>query len=90
MRKRDYLLLIILSLIIIISINNKKNNHIKENHIQIDTILQIKEKDSIVYNLVKQDSIIYLIRKEMKYEIQQTINNTDSIVIEQFKELVSE
>lgn len=90
MRKRDYLLLVVLFLIVIISTNNKKSNYIKEDNIQVDTILQIKEKDSIVYNLVKQDSIIYLIRKEMKYEIEKSIDSTDSIVIEQFKELASE
>lgn len=90
MNKKDILLIALLLLVLLTTVKNAKNNHNTNDNIQIDTILQIKEKDSIVYNLVKQDSIIYLIRKEMKYEIQQTINNTDSIVIEQFKELVSE
>ena len=90
MDKKDIVIIVLFLLILLTTIKNTKNNYNTNDNIKIDTLFIIKEKDSIIYDLVKQDSIIYLIKKEMKYEIEQSINSTDSIAIEHFKELVSE
>ena len=58
--------------------------------IKNDTIYNYIIKDSIKRNIIIQDSIIYVIRKEMIYEIEDIKTYNDSSSIELFKQLTSE
>lgn len=45
--------------------------------------------DSIRYNIIKKDSIIYNLKIQMKYEIDESRNFTDSASIDLFQWLVT-
>lgn len=53
-----------------------------------DSIKQVL--DSIEYNIIYKDSIIYRLKEQMYEEIKQADNDNDTIVINKFFELVSE
>lgn len=55
----------------------------------IDTSYNKVIIDSIIYNINIKDSIITELKKKVKYEVEQAINDNDSIAIEQFKKLTS-
>lgn len=66
-----------------------KIEYIKESY-GIDTIYYKVIKDTIIYNIRIKDSVIYNIKKEMKYEIEKSINYNDSATIQLFNKLSSE
>lgn len=45
--------------------------------------------DSIQYNIIKKDSIIYNLKIQMKYEIDESRNLTDSASVDLFQWLVT-
>lgn len=58
-----------------------------ENIILTDTTYNKVTLDSIKYNIIKKDSTIYKLKKEVRYEIEKALNANDSVAIEQFKSL---
>lgn len=69
---------------------NKNNIHNKEVINKNDTIYNYIIKDSIKKNIIIQDSIIYVIRKEMIYEIEDVKTYDDSSSVELFKQLTAD
>lgn len=67
-------------------------NQIFDNNIvhQPDTIYNRIVLDSIEYNIIKKDSIIYKIKEDAKQEIDYAINANDSVTVMLFQKLVSE
>lgn len=55
----------------------------------IDTTYNTITLDSIQYNIIRKDSIIKIIKREMTNEINKAINADDSTAVEQFKHLAS-
>lgn len=66
-----------------------KTNDELSKKIIIDTTYNTITLDSIQYNIIKKDSMIKIIKREMTNEIDKAINADDSTVIEQFKHLAS-
>lgn len=89
---KKVLVIIILCLIVLVLIlckvvvNSRSNLPIDE----CDTIINTIRIDSIEYNIIKKDTIIYNIKKIQKHEIEKTKYITDSASVELFKQLVSE
>ena len=84
---------IILLSVIIFSIGYflGKNKIINNNDIQQpDTTYNRIILDSIEYNIIKKDSIIYKIKEDAKQEIDYAINANDSVTVILFQKLVSE
>lgn len=68
-----------------------KNKIINNNDIQQpDTTYNRIILDSIEYNIIKKDSIIYKIKEDAKQEIDYAINANDSVTVMLFQKLVSE
>ena len=61
---------------------NKQENTITENYKH--------QLDSIKYNIIIKDTIIYRIQEEMKNEVKQVQQFTDTASVNKFYELVSE
>lgn len=80
---------IMLVLLASILVNKKPNNNNKPIN-KTDTIYNYIIKDSIKRNIIIKDSIVYNIRKEMIYEIENIKNYSNDSSIELFKELTSE
>lgn len=55
----------------------------------VDTTYNKVVLDSIEYNIIKRDSVIYEIQKKMKYEIEKSFLINDSSAVELFKKLAS-
>lgn len=70
----------------------KKNHNIPDIKIETPSIIDsIKPKlDSIEYNIIIKDSIIYNIKEEMKNEVDKIQHITDSASVNEFYKLVSE
>ena len=70
----------------------KKNHPVTDFNIPEHTVIDsIKPKlDSIEYNIIKKDSVIYNIKEEMKNEIGQSEQLTDTATVNEFYKLVSE
>ena len=66
-----------------------KIEYVKSNY-GIDTLYYKVFKDTIIYNIKKQDSIVYVIKKQMKYEIEEVSNYNDSCAVELFNKLSRE
>ena len=58
-----------------------------ENIIKPDTTYNKVVLDSIEYNITKKDSVIYNIKQEMKNEVTESFELSDSVAVELFKEL---
>ena len=82
----------IMCLILYIFYNAKYNqkNKIKETIIVIDTTYNKIVLDSIKYNIVYKDSIVYKLKEEMEYEKDKVYNMSDNDAVKLFYELVSE
>lgn len=57
---------------------------------KLDTVYNKIVIDSLEYNIIKKDSIIYNIKKNVKEEIDFAINADDSTTVMLFQKLVSE
>lgn len=55
-----------------------------------DTAINTLLIDSIEYNIIHKDTIIYNIKKVQKYEIEKAKNISDSDAVKLFKQLVTE
>lgn len=55
-----------------------------------DTIYNTTTLDSIEFNIIKKDTIIYNLTNKMNDEIKESYNLNDSAAIELFKQLVAE
>ena len=60
---------------------------VTENVVKPDTTYNKVVLDSIEYNIIKKDSIIYNIKQEMKNEVTESFELSDSDAIRLFKEL---
>lgn len=58
--------------------------------IQHDTIYNKVVIDSIEYNIIRKDTIIYNLKQEMKDEVTKSFELDDSSAVKLFKELASE
>ena len=58
-----------------------------ENIVKPDTTYNKVVLDSIEYNITKKDSVIYNIKQEMKDEVTESFELSDSVAVELFKEL---
>lgn len=58
-----------------------------ENIAKPDTVYNKIVLDSIEYNITKKDSIIYNIKQEMKDEVTESFELSDSAVVKLFKKL---
>ena len=68
---------------------NKNKSKGIENTIIYDTTYNKVVLDSIEYNIIKKDSVIYKIKQEMKDEVTKSFGLNDSAAVELFKKLVS-
>ena len=68
---------------------NKGKTKAIENVIIPDTTYNKVTLDSIEYNIIKKDSVIYKIKQEMKDEVTKSFGLNDSAAVELFKTLVS-
>ena len=66
-------------------INSAKQN--KDNIEIIDTTYNKVMLDSIEYKIYTKDSIIVELKKQVKYEIEQAINASDTDAVKQFYKL---
>lgn len=62
-------------------------SEIIENTTKHDTDYNKVVLDSIEYNITKKDSVIYNIKQEMKDEITESFELSDSVAVKLFKEL---
>lgn len=67
----------------------KGRSEIIESTIISDTTYNKVVLDSIEYNIIKKDSVIYKIKQEMKDEVTKSFGLNDSAAVELFKKLVS-
>lgn len=82
------IIILVIAFIIKYIIVNKQNQTINnENIVLTDTIYNKVTLDSIEHNIIKKDSTIYKLKKEVRYEIEKALNADDSVAIEQFKSL---
>ena len=58
-----------------------------ENIVKPDTAYNKVVLDSIEYNIIEKDSVIYNIKQEMKDEVTESFELSDSVAVELFKEL---
>lgn len=58
--------------------------------IQSDTIYNKVVIDSIEYNIIRKDTIIYNLKQEMKDEVTKSFELDDSSAVKLFKSLASE
>lgn len=65
--------------------NNSKIEY--NNDILPDTTYNKVILDSIEYNITKKDSVIYNIKQEMKDEVTESFEFSDSVAVKLFKEL---
>ena len=69
-------------------VGDKQNQIIDNKDVVLpDTAYNKVTLDSIEYNIIKKDSTIYKLKKEVRYEIEKALNANDSVAIEQFKSL---
>lgn len=95
MEKFNKILLLLIIILIVFSVGysigyRKAKSNINDNIVIQDTTYNPITLDSIKYRLIEKDSIIYNIKEDLKYDIQEAINANDSNVVKQFYELVSE
>lgn len=58
-----------------------------KNIVKPDTTYNKVVLDSIEYNITKKDSVIYNIKQEMKDEVTESFELSDSVAVKLFKEL---
>lgn len=61
-----------------------------ENIVKPDTTYNKVVLDSIEYNIIKKDSIIYYIKQEMKNEVIKVLELDDSSAVKLFEQLCAE
>lgn len=83
---------IIMCLMLYIFYNVKHNQKIKNEQTVIigDTTYNKVVLDSIEYNIIYRDSIIYKLKEQMEYEKDKVHNMSDNDAVKLFYELVSE
>ena len=65
--------------------------HCDKNYIEInDTIYETTILDSIQYNIIFRDSIIYNLKQEMTNEIKESYSLNDSACIKLYEQLLKE
>lgn len=92
MEKINKIIIIIISYILCLLIGYivGNNNYIKNNKVEvipIDTTYNKVVLDSIEYNIIKRDSIIYKLKEKYYDELEKVISASDSDVVKQFKAL---
>lgn len=60
-----------------------------ENIVKLDTTYDKVVLDSIEYNIIKKDSVIYNFKQEMKDEVTKSFELSDSAAVQLFRELAS-
>ena len=68
----------------------KGRNEVIENTVKPDTTYNKVTLDSIEYNIIKKDSIIYDIKQEMKNEVTKVLELDDSSAVKLFEQLCAE
>ena len=71
-------------------VKQKEINNVKYIINKPDTVYNRIVIDSLEYNIIKKDSIIYNIKENVKEEINFAINADDSTTVMLFQKLVSE
>lgn len=71
---------------------NKYNQRIenKQNIIVVDTTYNTITLDSIEYNIIYRDSIVYQLKQKMQYEKDKILDMSNDDAVKLFYELVSE
>lgn len=71
---------------------NKYNQRIenKQNIIIVDTTYNTITLDSIEYNIIYRDSIVYQLKQKMQYEKDKVLDMSNDDAVKLFYELVSE
>lgn len=71
---------------------NKYNQRIenKQNIIIVDTTYNTVTLDSIEYNIIYRDSIVYQLKQKMQYEKDKVLDMSNDDAVKLFYELVSE
>lgn len=71
---------------------NKYNQRIedKQTIIVVDTTYNTVTLDSIEYNIIYRDSIVYKLKQKMQYEKDKVLDMSDNDAVKLFYELVSE
>lgn len=83
--------LVIVALIIVfiigVIIGQREINKYANTIVLIDTIYDTRRLDSIEYNIIKRDTIIYNIKQEMKDEIDKSFQLSNNDAVELFDSL---
>lgn len=71
---------------------NKHNQRIedKQTIIVVDTTYNTVTLDSIEYNIIYRDSVVYKLKQKMQYEKDKVLDMSDNDAVKLFYELVSE
>lgn len=90
--KKILVLLCIIGLIniFIYTCRNCRSGDFLINDINTDTMINTLLIDSIEYNIIRKDTIIYNIKTIQKNEIEKAKNISDSDAVKLFKRLVTE
>lgn len=87
------IVVIVLAFSILIAGNMNLRRELKQERQEkeiIDTTYNHKTLDSIEYNIIKRDTIIYNYKKELAYEIEKSITLNDSDAVKLFYQLVTD
>ena len=79
-----------IAIFVLIGTATNPNNNSKDNIEVCDTVYNKVTLDSIEYNIVKRDTIIYKIKVKMMYEIKESKLISDSDAVKLFNSLVAE
>lgn len=86
------LVCLLFSALLYIFYTNKYNQRIedKQTIIVVDTTYNTVTLDSIEYNIIYRDSIVYKLKQKMQYEKDKVLDMSDNDAVKLFYELVSE
>ena len=86
------LVCLLFSTLLYIFYTNKYNQRIenKQNIIIVDTTYNTITLDSIEYNIIYRDSIVYQLKQKMQYEKDKVLDMSNDDAVKLFYELVSE
>lgn len=85
------LVCLLFGILLYIFYTNKYNQRIenKQNIIIVDTTYNTITLDSIEYNIIYRDSIVYQLKQKMQYEKDKVLDMSNDDAVKLFYELVS-
>lgn len=86
-----FVILVLILVIVILSFGCYRQYVIinKHNNEPIDTSYNKVVLDSIEYNIIKKDCLLIVYKTQFEYEIKKIADDTDSVAVKRFYDLVS-